>query len=154
VLCEPQGRTRKEAAGLLKIPEGTLSSRLATARKTLARRLGDRSSFLDVGMVAPSKVPAPLMVSTIKTGLSLVAGGEAAGVASGNAILLSQGVMKAMLMMKLKSVVTAIVVVARWALAWASTAIKCWRLAGHGGARSNKQLLLNRNRQVNYSPGK
>lgn len=110
VLCELQGRTRKEVAELLKIPEGTLSSRLATARKTLARRLGDRGVLLAIGAAAPAKVPAPLMISTIQTGLSLVAGGEAAGVISGNAILLSQGVLRAMLLMKLKSVATAVVV--------------------------------------------
>src|SRR5262245_42006400 len=39
VLCDLEGRPRKEVARLLKIPEGTLSSRLATARQHLARRL-------------------------------------------------------------------------------------------------------------------
>jgi RNA polymerase sigma factor (sigma-70 family) len=110
VLCELEGRTRKEAAAVLKIPEGTLSSRLATARKALAKRLGGRSALLGVGVAAPSKVPVPLMMTTMQTGLSLVAGGEAAGVVSGNAILLSQGVLRAMLMLKLKSLVTTVVV--------------------------------------------
>jgi RNA polymerase sigma factor (sigma-70 family) len=109
VLCELQGRTRKEAANLLKIPEGTLSSRLATARKTLAKRLGARSGLLGIASAAPGKVPAPLLVSTIRTGLGFVAGGEAAGVVSGNAIVLSQGVLRAMLMIKLKTMVTGVV---------------------------------------------
>src|SRR5262249_19350764 len=39
VLCELQGRGRREAARQLGIPEGTLSSRLAAARKLLAKRL-------------------------------------------------------------------------------------------------------------------
>jgi len=39
VLCELEGRSRREAANLLGIPEGTLSSRLAKARKRLAARL-------------------------------------------------------------------------------------------------------------------
>src|SRR5262245_42522319 len=39
VLCELEGRSRQEAARLLRIPEGTLSSRLAAARKRLAARL-------------------------------------------------------------------------------------------------------------------
>ena len=39
VLCELEGRSRKEAARQLGLPEGTLSSRLATARKRLADRL-------------------------------------------------------------------------------------------------------------------
>ncbi len=36
VLCDLEGRSRKEVARQLAIPEGTLSSRLATARKKLA----------------------------------------------------------------------------------------------------------------------
>src|SRR5262245_10000932 len=39
VLCELEGRSRREAANLLGIPEGTLSSRLANARKRLTARL-------------------------------------------------------------------------------------------------------------------
>ena len=42
VLCELEGRPRSAAARELGIPEGTLSSRLAAARKVLARRLRDR----------------------------------------------------------------------------------------------------------------
>jgi RNA polymerase sigma factor (sigma-70 family) len=42
VLCELEGRSRAAAARELGIPEGTLSSRLAAARKTLAARLRDR----------------------------------------------------------------------------------------------------------------
>ncbi|HYH63548.1 MAG TPA: sigma-70 family RNA polymerase sigma factor, partial [Urbifossiella sp.] len=42
VLCELEGRPRAAAARELGIPEGTLSSRLAAARKVLAARLGDR----------------------------------------------------------------------------------------------------------------
>src|ERR1700722_20027617 len=37
VLCDLQGKTRKEAARQLKIPEGTLSSRLAKAKVMLAK---------------------------------------------------------------------------------------------------------------------
>src|SRR5579864_4983839 len=37
VLCDLESRPRKDVAGQLQIPEGTLSSRLATGRKLLAR---------------------------------------------------------------------------------------------------------------------
>src|SRR5262249_22615873 len=40
VLCELEGRSRRDVARQLGLAEGTLSSRLATARKLLARRLG------------------------------------------------------------------------------------------------------------------
>ncbi|HEY7070536.1 MAG TPA: sigma-70 family RNA polymerase sigma factor [Acidimicrobiales bacterium] len=42
VLCELEGRTRADAARELGVPEGTLSSRLAAARKVLAARFRDR----------------------------------------------------------------------------------------------------------------
>ena len=40
VLCDLEGRTRKEAARLLGVPEGTLSSRLAAGRHTAGEAVG------------------------------------------------------------------------------------------------------------------
>ncbi|CAN5540427.1 hypothetical protein BH10PLA2_BH10PLA2_16860 [soil metagenome] len=111
LLCELQGRTRKEAAEMLKIPEGTLSSRLAAARKTLAQRLRQRGACFMAGTAAPTSVPGPLVLNTVKTVGLIMTGGEAAGVVSANAIVLSQGVMQMMFFVKLKSVVLAAVAV-------------------------------------------
>src|SRR5262249_20449250 len=52
VLCDLEGRSRQEVARQLRLPEGTLSSRLATARKTLARRLSRYGPVLSGGLLA------------------------------------------------------------------------------------------------------
>jgi DNA-directed RNA polymerase specialized sigma24 family protein len=52
VLCDLEGRTRKEVAAQLKIPEGTLSSRLATAHQMLAKRLARHGLAVSGGSVA------------------------------------------------------------------------------------------------------
>ena len=62
VLCELQGRSRKAAAEELGIAEGTLSSRLAAAKRKLADRLSARGwHALALGPVA---VPAALASAT------------------------------------------------------------------------------------------
>ncbi|HVS34983.1 MAG TPA: sigma-70 family RNA polymerase sigma factor [Gemmataceae bacterium] len=102
VLCELEGRSRKDAAKQLGLPEGTLSSRLAAARKTLAARLsrgGAAPSAGALGMLfaqgaRAASVPGRLLLSTVR-----VAGGVVpAGVAA-----LTEGVMKSMLLTKLKA---------------------------------------------------
>jgi RNA polymerase sigma factor (sigma-70 family) len=42
ILCDLEGLSRRHIAASLKIPEGTLKTRLATARKRLAQRLRSR----------------------------------------------------------------------------------------------------------------
>jgi RNA polymerase sigma factor (sigma-70 family) len=108
VLCELEGRPRREVARLLGIAEGTLSSRLATARKMLAKRLSRHGSMLP-GLV-PGTVSAGLLASTLKAATLVAAGREAAGVISASALTLTEGMVKAMFVNKLKLLVAILVV--------------------------------------------
>ena len=111
VLCDLEGKGRKEVAGILGCPEGTLSSRLARARTALAQRLSRRGVRLSGGALgalvaangASAYVPAPLAISTTKAAM-LVAAGQAMTVAcaSLNTAALAEGVGKTMLFAKLK----------------------------------------------------
>jgi RNA polymerase sigma factor (sigma-70 family) len=102
VLCELEGRSRKEAARQLGLPEGTLSSRLATARKTLAQRMaahgpavtGASLTALFASEAGAVVVPGPLVASTVRA---------AGGVVSAGVVALAEGVLKAMLLTKIKS---------------------------------------------------
>jgi RNA polymerase sigma factor (sigma-70 family) len=107
VLCELEGRPRREAARELGLPEGTLASRLATARQMLARRLARCGLTLSGGALAAAlaegaaaAVPAPWVGATAKAA-ALVAAGRAAAVAAPATLLMNE-VLRAMLMTKLK----------------------------------------------------
>src|SRR5262249_21532167 len=115
VLCDLEGKTRKEAARQLGVPEGTLSARLDRARQTLARRLARHGLVVGNGSlaavllqnVAKAGVPAALMSSTSKAVSALIAGQTlmASGI-SANVANLTEGVLKAMLFTKLKTAAT------------------------------------------------
>jgi RNA polymerase sigma factor (sigma-70 family) len=101
ILCHLEGRTRKEAARQLGWPEGTVAGRLARARALLARRMTqDRRPLTSGSLVAMlsqnsacAPVPAPLFRSAVK-----------AVAVSSEVAQLTRGVLKAMLLTKLKGV--------------------------------------------------
>jgi RNA polymerase sigma factor (sigma-70 family) len=99
VLCELEGRSRREVARLLCLPEGTLSSRLAAARKMLARRLSRRGLAL-TGLTA---AVAPSLAAT--TARAAVAGLVPAPVCA-----LAEGVLQTMMLSKLKIAVAVLLV--------------------------------------------
>ena len=115
--CEIEGLSRSEAAARLQIPEGTLSSRLAAARKALANRLRGRGIVLSAAAltaaferVASASVP-PLLVG------KAVAAAFAPGAASAAVASLSHGVLRIMFVEKLRLVPLALGLLASVAFA-------------------------------------
>ena len=118
VLCDLEGRPRREVARQLKIPEGTLSSRLTTARRTLAKRLTRRGLALSGGALAMAMsheaasagVPALLVRATVQAAILAAAGQTTAGLISVQVAALTQGVLNSMFVTKLKSITLLLVI--------------------------------------------
>ncbi|HEV3144797.1 MAG TPA: sigma-70 family RNA polymerase sigma factor [Gemmataceae bacterium] len=101
ILCELEGQSRVEAAQNLALPEGTLSSRLARGRELLRQRLLRRSVAVSATALAgalatqaSAAVPPALLLSTTQAALT--------GHTAAAALSLTQGVLHAMFMSKLK----------------------------------------------------
>jgi RNA polymerase sigma factor (sigma-70 family) len=120
VLCDLEGRPQREVARQLGLPPTTLANRLATARRTLARRLTDRGIVLSGGAVAAvltakatAAVPPTLAAAAVRVGT--VAAGSAAGAVPAHLLQLSDGVIRMLAVSKFKA--TAVVVAVLTALA-------------------------------------
>lgn len=104
VWCDLEGKSRKQAARHLAIPESTLSGRLTTARRKLAKRLARHGLTFSVGAAAAALshgavsacVPTPLVASTVKAAATVAAGSATTAVVSASVVALTQGVLKTM----------------------------------------------------------
>jgi len=135
VLCDLEGKARKEAAAILHVAEGTLSSRLARGRRMLAKRLARHGLPISSGALAAMlaseaaavTAPAFLVRSVIQAGTSFITSQAAAGAFTASVLSLAHGVNKAMLIGKLKTLAAVVVVAAlalggRWFIGSQATA--------------------------------
>ncbi len=112
VLCELEGLSRRQAAVRLGVSEGTLSSRLARGKARLRERLTRRGLAYSTTAIAAIfardgqavSVPPALFDSTIQCATLIAGGTSLTGVVSSSVATLTEGVLKAMLLSKLKIV--------------------------------------------------
>lgn len=110
VLCDLEGKTRKEAARQLGVPDGTLAARVARGRALLAKRLARHGLAVSGGTLAAvlelnaasASAPSAVTFSTIKAASLFAVGQAGAGMISAPVAALTEGVLKAMSMTKLK----------------------------------------------------
>jgi RNA polymerase sigma factor (sigma-70 family) len=140
ILCELEGKSRKEVARLLGVPEGTLSWRLAQAKKMLAKRLSRHGLVISGGalaaVMAPGAASVCLRASTVEAVLT-------AGAVPAKVLALTEGVMKAMLLTKLKitacfATLMLLAGVGATGLTYRATAEEPKQVAGYGTALASR----------------
>jgi RNA polymerase sigma factor (sigma-70 family) len=117
VLCYFEGLTVDEAAHRLRCPAGTVRSRLARACDRLRRGLTRRGFALPAATITSAlasrstaaSVSSSLCNITTRVAISFTAGQAAAGAGSASAMALARGVLRSMLLQKVKVTMFAVV---------------------------------------------
>ena len=135
MLCDLQGESYEAAAAQLRVPVGTIRSRLSRARERLRSAIVRRGFALPVGVAAvlaanevSAAVPPALMASTAHLAALAPAGGLAAGSASAAALAYGEAVLKTIRLVNLAKTAAVITVVGA-ALAGAGAGV--FVLRGH-----------------------
>jgi len=110
VLCYLKGLTTAEAAKQLGCPEGTIHSRMSAARDQIRKRLTRRGFTLPAAGLGTlfctsadaAVVPARLVTAAMQTVLAAKSGKALVGGAAPKIVALAEGVLKSMLMTKLR----------------------------------------------------
>jgi RNA polymerase sigma factor (sigma-70 family) len=112
--CELEGKSRREAARELGIPEGTLSTYLARGRKLLRERLSRRGVNLGVGTIATASrplvvraIPDRLMETTVRVALAASPGATAAVPVAVSS--LAERVLKMMVLVRLTLILASLI---------------------------------------------
>jgi RNA polymerase sigma factor (sigma-70 family) len=115
VLCDLEGRPQRQVAKNLDLPPATLATRLASARRLLAGRLARRGVALSGGALASvltgnaSAAVSPRLADGLARAAEAVCAGSGVGsLVSAQAIQLSEGVVRMMLLAKLRTVGAAV----------------------------------------------
>jgi RNA polymerase sigma factor (sigma-70 family) len=151
ILCDVEGRTRKDAARHLGCPEGSVSSRLSRGREMLTRRLARRGIALSAAALvavladyATAAAPVELIGSTIKTAFLILACDAAAAVSPQVAALV-KGTVGAMAYRKLVSTFVLVVAVP---LTLAAAGVGAGFLYAHQTKKSATHSLAPRSAQA------
>jgi RNA polymerase sigma factor (sigma-70 family) len=135
ILCDLEGLSYREAAARLRCPQGTLSGRLTRARALLARRVARHGAPVTAAALAAllardasASVPPSLTAWATQAGATFAAGKTLSeGVVSSKVSSLAEGVLKMLLLSKLRKMtggflLLAAVVAAGWTCAAAVSA--------------------------------
>jgi RNA polymerase sigma factor (sigma-70 family) len=130
VLCDLEGRSRKETGRQLGVPEGTLAGRLRRGRALLARRLARHGIMLSTAALAASlahgaataSLPASVLAAALRTVAPSVSNGAASGAVSATVLGVADSVTRAMLAKLLLKTTALVAVLALLALGYCGLA--------------------------------